>query len=626
MLPRHNPSPSTEAFQPHSATTRQDSKLSILGRRPVIRWIALAFILLIGLWSFAPWNGPTAIVESRPKQWIQKGQPKPADPIQPNPPHGGQGQHEKEKEQAKGGVGGVGDGDGDAKPAVGSNIWTTRKEEVKTSFMHAWKGYMLKAFPNDELRPVSGRAKNTFNGWSVSIADSLSTMWLMGLRTEFNDGVKAIRKERFENSTSGHAPFFETVIRHLGGYLSAYALSGEPILLTMADDLGRKLLPAFNTESHLPAYSVNPSSGELVLGSSGSGKVLLAELGSCQLEYKYLAKLTGRHEYYERVEAVMEHLYKAPKWEELWANEWSLKEGKPITTRYTIAATADSTYEYLLKQYLQFGDTRALDQYLKSMDSVIQNMLFLTPNRNLLYLTDLYSPNSPSHSHEHLGCFLGGLLALGAHAVPADKMSAEQRRMHGWAAEGLGYTCWVMYHDQESGLGSDGIRMVKGDKWVEGVEKWKKRGGGKGSGKPPGVDGGERGLKREQDRTKRDYLNTYPEQWLMRPETVETMYVLWKTTGDPIWRERGYTIYRGIEKNAKATWGYSSVSNVDTLKPSLHDEMPSYFLAETLKYLYLLFDDEDPISFDKWIFNTEAHPLPVFNWTSVEREAFGVVL
>ena len=54
-----------------------------------------------------------------------------------------------------------------------------------------------------------------------------------------------------------YAPFFETVIRYLGGLLSAYALSGDPILLSRADDLGKMLLPAFNTPSGLPAYAVN---------------------------------------------------------------------------------------------------------------------------------------------------------------------------------------------------------------------------------------------------------------------------------------------------------------------------------------------------------------------------------
>jgi len=48
----------------------------------------------------------------------------------------------------------------------------------------------------------------------------------------------------------------------------------------------------------------------------------------------------------------------------------------------------------------------------------------------------------------------------------------------------------------------------------------------------------------------------------------------------------------------------------------------SYFMAETLKYLYLLFLDDDIVPLEKWVFNTEAHPLPVFAWTESERERY----
>lgn len=51
----------------------------------------------------------------------------------------------------------------------------------------------------------------------------------------------------------------------------------------------------------------------------------------------------------------------------------------------------------------------------------------------------------------------------------------------------------------------------------------------------------------------------------------------------------------------------------------------SYFLAETLKYLYLLFLDDDIVPLEKWVFNTEAHPLPVFTWTESEKETYGIV-
>lgn len=59
-------------------------------------------------------------------------------------------------------------------------------------------------------------------------------------------------------------------------------------------------------------------------------------------------------------------------------------------------------------------------------------------------------------------------------------------------------------------------------------------------------------------------------------QTVESLYLMWKTTGDEIWRERGYAIYAAIEKHTKAPYGYASVGNIDTDKPSKIDEMPRY--------------------------------------------------
>jgi mannosyl-oligosaccharide alpha-1,2-mannosidase len=129
-----------------------------------------------------------------------------------------------------------------------------------------------------------------------------------------------------------HARFFETVIRYLGGLLSGYALSHDPILLSRADDLGSALLPVFNTPSGLPAYGVSIASGELVRGWAGNSS-LWSEVLSCQLEYKYLAYLTGRTPYYSAVEDVMEIMYAAnlTLYADLFPAVWSTDTGLPLT-------------------------------------------------------------------------------------------------------------------------------------------------------------------------------------------------------------------------------------------------------------------------------------------------------
>ncbi|KAF5332791.1 hypothetical protein D9611_005172 [Ephemerocybe angulata] len=105
----------------------------------------------------------------------------------------------------------------------------------------------------------------------------------------------------------------------------------------------------------------------------------------------------------------------------------------------------------------------------------------------------------------------------------------------------------------------------------------------------------------------------YDARYMLRPETVESLFIAYRLTGDELYREHGWRIFQSIEKHAKVpTGGYATVLNVDENPAQLEDKMETFFLSETLKYLYLLFSDSDVLPFDKYVFNTEAHPLPIF--------------
>lgn len=82
----------------------------------------------------------------------------------------------------------------------------------------------------------------------------------------------------------------------------------------------------------------------------------------------------------------------------------------------------------------------------------------------------------------------------------------------------------------------------------------------------------------------------------------------------------GWEVFKAFEKYTKLPEGYASINNVyDSSNPNFLDKMETFYLAETLKYLYLLFDDYNEIPLDKWVFNTEAHPLPIYEknfWSS----------
>jgi mannosyl-oligosaccharide alpha-1,2-mannosidase len=357
------------------------------------------------------------------------------------------------------------------------------------------------------------------------------------------------------------------------------------------------------------------------------------------MEYKYLAHLTGRKEYFAIPDHIMDIMKESQSKNGLWATRWDTMKGTQIGPQYSVGGEADSAYEYLLKQYLMTSksEPKMLNMYLKAIDGALENLLFLSPTRNLLYVTDMYGDSATSKL-EHLSCFFPGLLALGAHTLD---LPPDVAQIHKWAAEGLATTCWLMYADQETGIGPEAVSFQKwrptngaspandkangqpvinsqNGKWMDIVRDWARN--GKVGGVPPGVRGGKpmKGAEGQKDYSFQD------SRYILRPETIESIFLLWRTTGDPVWRERGWEIYQGIEKYTKTKHGYASLQNVAKPRGSKLNEQPSYFFAETLKYLFLLFSDESVLPLDKFVLNTEAHPLPIFEWSAWERRRFNI--
>jgi mannosyl-oligosaccharide alpha-1,2-mannosidase len=169
---------------------------------------------------------------------------------------------------------------------------------------------------------------------------------------------------------------------------------------------------------------------------------------------------------------------------------------------------------------------------LKSMTGILNNLFYLTPNRKLLYVTDIRGsssqsgpPFNPSHKLEHLSCFLPGVLALGAHLIPESLdghiiFPTKSRERHLWAARGLVYTCWVSYADSATGLGPDGLRMENqggGEKWVDALGKWE--GDGR-VGNVPGLGEDDEGWTKEDGK---DYVSVAG--YYLRPEVWSTSFV-----------------------------------------------------------------------------------------------------
>ena len=183
---------------------------------------------------------------------------------------------------------------------------------IKEAFKHAWSGYVTYAMPHDELAPVSGDVKDPFNGWGATLVDSLDTLWIMGLKEEFEVAVDAVKGIDFTTSIRKDIPLFETVIRYLGGLLAAYDLTSGKylVLLDKAVELAEVLMGAFDTPNRMPITFYYWAPSYASQQHRAGTRVVLAELGSLSVEFTRLAQITKESRYYDAVARITNELEK----------------------------------------------------------------------------------------------------------------------------------------------------------------------------------------------------------------------------------------------------------------------------------------------------------------------------
>jgi mannosyl-oligosaccharide alpha-1,2-mannosidase len=196
-----------------------------------------------------------------------------------------------------------------AESAAAKSVRLHRRERVKDAFRHAWKGYKEHAWLHDEVMPLSGGNKDPFVGWAATLVDGLDTLFIMGMKDEFEDALKALERIDFSKPNTEAVPIFEATIRYLGGLLGAWDISGHkyPILLEKAQQLGDFLYRAFDTESGIPVPYYrwqNHGAGKL----AGENGVLVAQIGSLSLEFIRLSQVTGDAKYAGAVQKITDQL------------------------------------------------------------------------------------------------------------------------------------------------------------------------------------------------------------------------------------------------------------------------------------------------------------------------------
>ena len=189
-----------------------------------------------------------------------------------------------------------------------------RLAEVKAEMKRAWDGYEKYAFGHDELVPVGKSFKDPFCGWAATMVDAMDTLWIMGLKEEFDSAYKGLKDIDF--TTTPHRneiPVFETTIRYLGGLLAAYDVSGGhkgdyPLLLNKAVELAEVLMGIFDTPNRMPVLYYKWKPAYASQPKRGSTRAGVAELGTLSMEFTRLAQLTGKDKYYDAVARITDAL------------------------------------------------------------------------------------------------------------------------------------------------------------------------------------------------------------------------------------------------------------------------------------------------------------------------------
>eukprot|EP00929_Paragymnodinium_shiwhaense_P016595 TRINITY_DN12507_c0_g1_i2.p1 TRINITY_DN12507_c0_g1~~TRINITY_DN12507_c0_g1_i2.p1 ORF type:complete len:673 (+),score=124.59 TRINITY_DN12507_c0_g1_i2:37-2055(+) len=466
--------------------------------------------------------------------------------------------------------------------------------EVRAMFAHAYDGYMRDAFPLDDLRPLSrdgsmslaeagnleleGLERNNYSGVALSLIESLSTLAVMGNVSEFSKGVKWLAARPLLFDQDVRVNVFETMIRLVGALLSAHMLASYsmPELCTWCDsdeteesqqevddeadstEIKSPLLRlAYDLGERLyPAFLESPSFVPYAWVNLRRGvihnettKNNLAGAGTGLLEYAVLSRLTGESKFEQAANNCLKELWALQSKLGLYGTHLDIVEPEFEDQHAGIGFGTDSFYEYLLKGYVLLGDRWYWGMFRQAYEGIQRFM------RAGSWYADVNAGNGQKVQEvfTSLQAFFPGL------QVEIGDLGAANMSHRAF------FSVWDRY-----------------------------------------------GLMPERYLYKNQQAHPTMKYYPLRPELAESTLWLYLATRDPYYQQVvGRRIVDGLNEHARVeTGGFASVHDVDTMQKENHQQ--SFFLSETLKYLYLLYNDSFLTdSRYEYVFTTEGHPLPV---------------
>ncbi|XP_066554236.1 ER degradation-enhancing alpha-mannosidase-like protein 1 [Amia ocellicauda] len=456
------------------------------------------------------------------------------------------------------------------------------KGMAKEMFYFGYDNYMKYAFPEDELNPIDceGRGPDVLDpsninindvlgNYSLTLIDTLDTLLVMGNVSEFHRAVKlVIDTVSFDKDST--VQVFEANIRILGSLISAHILltdAKQPFgnvgledydneLLHLAHDLAVRLLPAFeNTSTGIPYPRVNLKNG---VPPNSINETCTAGAGSLLVEFGILSRLLGDSTFEWVARRAVKALWDLRSNETgLLGNVINIQTGQWVSKQSGLGAGMDSFYEYLLKSYILFGDKEDYKMFKAAYESIQNHLRRGRESCNegegdppLYVNVNMFNGQIMNTWIDSLQAFFPGLQVLNGDVENAICLHA------------FYYAIWKRF----------GALPERYNWQLQAPD-----------------------------------VLFYP----LRPELVESTYLLYQATKNPFYLHVGMDILQSLEKYTKVRCGYATLHHV--VDKSKEDRMESFFLSETCKYLFLLFDEDNPLhkSENKYIFTTEGHVVPI---------------
>ncbi|VDK81154.1 unnamed protein product [Litomosoides sigmodontis] len=440
------------------------------------------------------------------------------------------------------------------------------KDKVKAMFYHAYNSYLFHAYPLDELKPLSCSGVDTWGSFSLTLIDSLDTLLIMGNETEFTRAVKIVL-DAVKVDMNVNVSVFETNIRVIGMALEpGWPCSGP--LLRLAERFVQKLIPAFKSSTGMPYGTVNLRHG---LHPNETPITCTAGVGTMLLEFGTLSRITVStnvlflgNPHYEQI--ALRAL------DALWKLRSTLNlVGNHINVQSGEWTATDAGIGAGVDSYFEYLAKAALlfqlPELMKQFKTYVKAINKYIRKDDWFVWISMINGQLSMPIFQSLESFWPGLLALTGDVDDAQRIIYQYSQVI-----------------RQYGFPPEFFNLPK-------QEAVSKRAG-------------------------------YP----LRPEFVESLYYVYRATKDPLLLEIAAEVVDAIEHSCRTSCGYATVVNAEY--HSVEDRMESFFLSETTKYLYLIFDPDNFINADGtmarvietpngrcvidaggYIFNTEAHPL-----------------